>query len=90
MPQGLLRASTTLVFAVHSSDPKIYIHRYLHAKNLAGGRMKKWQLGAIGALTAGMLGAYITAATAQTGAVVGVSWDNFQEDRRGGNQGGAR
>jgi D-xylose transport system substrate-binding protein len=43
--------------------------------------MKKWQLGAIGALTAGMLGAYITAATAQTGAIVGVSWDNFQEER---------
>ena len=44
--------------------------------------MKKWQLGAIGALTAGMMGAYITtAATAQSGLVVGVSWSNFQEER---------
>ncbi len=44
--------------------------------------MKKWQLGAIGAITAGMMGAYITtAATAQSGLVVGVSWSNFQEER---------
>jgi D-xylose transport system substrate-binding protein len=46
--------------------------------------MKKWQAGAIGLLSAALLGGvYLgTAATAQTMKVtVGVSWSNFQEER---------
>ncbi len=45
--------------------------------------MKKWQLGAIGALSLGLLGGVYLGATAQTmeKIVVGVSWSNFQEER---------
>ena len=45
--------------------------------------MKKWQLGAIGALSLGLLGGVYLGATAQTmdKVVVGVSWSNFQEER---------
>ena len=46
--------------------------------------MKKWQIGAIGLLSASLLSGSFMAlnnAGAQGGMVVGVSWSNFQEER---------
>jgi D-xylose transport system substrate-binding protein len=52
---------------------------------VSGGCMKKWQIGAIGLLSASLLsGSFMalnSSAGAQGGMIVGVSWSNFQEER---------